>query len=264
MSNEHTTLEKKFKYQLSLDVSKCFDSIYTHSITWAVKDKKIAKDYKSVYSFGNQFDVTMQRLNYNETSGICIGPEASRIFAEIILARVDVMALKQLENVSNLKLGKDFECCRYIDNYYVFANAEAVLSKVEQEISAALRDYKLHFNESKTERHERPFYSPKSLVIDNVNQSLQQLWIQAMDNASLAGLTLPRPIVRHQALFGSFTREVKAACFGAGVGYDAVANYIIGAIRSKTVELIDDYGKAKKADGDRCDLRHYRQCILLF
>ena len=139
MSNEHITLEKQFKYQLSLDVSKCFDSIYTHSISWAVKDKKIAKDHKQAHSFGNQFDGTMQRLNHNETSGICIGPEASRIFAEIILARVDELALNRLIKFAKLKHKTDFECCRYIDNYYVFANSKAVLSRVEQEIADALR-----------------------------------------------------------------------------------------------------------------------------
>ena len=38
----------------------------------------------------------MQRLNYNETNGIVIGPEFSRIFAEIILQRVDKEVEKAL------------------------------------------------------------------------------------------------------------------------------------------------------------------------
>ena len=263
MSNEHITLEKRFKYQLSLDVSKCFDSIYTHSIAWAVKDKSIAKDNTRAHSFGNQFDVTMQRLNHNETSGICIGPEASRIFAEIILARVDELALSRLQDNAGITHRVDFECRRYIDNYYVFANSEAVLFRAQQEIADALREYKLHLNESKTERVERPFYSPKSLVIDNVNSSIQKLWDRTMDNESPTGFSFPRRVRSHQALFGAFTREVKAACFAAGVGYDAVANYIIGAIRSKTVELADCYVEAERADDERSELLYYRQSMLL-
>ena len=263
MSTEHITLEKRFKYQLSLDVSKCFDSIYTHSIAWAVKDKKIAKDHTRAHSFGNKFDSTMQRLNHNETSGICIGPEASRIFAEIIFARVDELAMNRLEESAKLKHQTDFECRRYIDNYYVFANSEEVLFRVQEEIGDALREYKLHLNESKTELHERPFYSPKSLVIDNVNMSIQKLWDRAMDNSSPSGFTFPRRIGNHRALFGAFTREVKAACFAAGVGYDAIANYVIGAIRTKTIGLTDSYGEARMADDSRCELRHYRQSILL-
>ncbi len=89
-SNDHIQLEKKFRYQLSLDISKCFDSIYTHSIAWATKSKEEAKENTFALSFGNQFDKVMQRLNHNETSGICIGPETSRIFAEIILGPVEI------------------------------------------------------------------------------------------------------------------------------------------------------------------------------
>ena len=263
MSNEHITLEKRFRYQLSLDVSKCFDSIYTHSIAWAVKDKSLAKDFRRAHSFGNQFDGTMQRLNHNETSGICIGPEASRIFAEIILARVDELALSRLEIGAKLKYRTDFECRRYIDNYYVFANSEMVLSQVQQQISDALGEYKLHLNESKTEQVERPFYSAKSLVIDNVNRSIQTLWERTMDNSSGSSFSFPVKISSHQALFGTFTREVKAACFAADVGYDSVANYIIGAMRKKTVELADSYVDAREADDDRFEPLHYRQSMLL-
>ena len=263
ISGEHADLEKRFKFQLSLDVNKCFDSIYTHSIAWAVKDKETAKDHTQAHAFGNLFDETMRRLNHNETSGICIGPEASRIFAEIILAKVDKVALRQLESVAKLSHGEEFECRRYIDNYYVFANSESVLLKVQREIAEALREYKLHLNEGKTELHERPFYSPKSLVIDNVYQSIQKLWEQTMHNAESDEFIFPRRISSHKAVFGAFTRRVKAACFSAGVGYDAVANYIIGAVKRKLLDLADTYDDARSADPERSDLGSYRQVMIL-
>ena len=116
-SDDYIRLEKKYKFQLSLDIGKCFDSIYTHSIAWAVKSKKLAKENTRSVSFENKFDRMMQRLNYNETSGICIGPEASRIFAEIILGKVDQNVARQLDNLSLFER-KDYECRRYVDNYY--------------------------------------------------------------------------------------------------------------------------------------------------
>ena len=263
LSNEHIALEKRFKFQLSLDVSKCFDSIYTHSIAWAVKSKKIAKENTRPGSFGNQFDVVMQRLNHNETSGICIGPEASRIFAEIILARVDQLALDSLVKNAELIYKVDFECCRYIDNYYVFANSEVVLAKVQHEISMALREYKLHLNEAKTAKHERPFYTPKSLVIDKVNVSIQKLWDRTIDNTSPSDIKFPRRIFKHASLFGTFTREVKAACFASGMGYDSVVNYLIGAIKRKAVELADTYVEARDSGDCRFNPLYYRQIMLL-
>ena len=262
-SAEHISLESRFKFQLFLDVNRCFDSIYTHSISWAVKEKKIAKEHRRAHTFGNLFDRTMQRLNDDETSGICIGPETSRIFAEIILAKADEKALTQLRDRDKLVHGKDFECRRYVDNYYIFSNSETILTTVQHAVADALMEYKLYLNEGKTERHERPFYSPKSLAIDTVKISIQKLWERTLDGADQAKLEFPRRIIKHRSLFSWFTREVKAACFSAGVGYGTVANYVISAVKRKLVKLADTYDSAIQVDLARCNLLYYRQLMVI-
>ncbi|ETD82039.1 hypothetical protein U716_10250 [Rhodobacter capsulatus B6] len=245
-SSDHIRLEKKFRYQLSLDISKCFDSIYTHSIAWATKSKEEAKENTSAHSFGNKFDKVMQRLNHNETSGICIGPEASRIFAEIILAKVDQNARRNLESQSPpIRDGDDYECRRYVDNYYVFANDPTIAEQVEHELSIALREYNLHLNTGKREFEKRPFYSKKSLVIDEISKSLGGHWEKLFETTSLPTsgkkVLLPKYIYKYRSLFGKFTREIKAACFSSELGYDAVANYVIGAVRRKAIDMADGY-----------------------
>lgn len=264
LSDDHTRLEKKFSYQFSLDISKCFDSIYTHSIAWAVTSKKLAKDNTSAVSFGNAFDRLMQRSNYNETSGICIGPEASRIFAEIILAKVDREVVQQLQK-RGLVEKRDYECRRYVDNYYVFSNSEDALKSVKHELALAMQRYKLHLNESKTELLARPFYTSKSLVVDRVDNSIQKLWERTLLTEEHAGKKheIPRRIYRYRALFGRFTREIKAACYASDMGYDAVANYVIGAIRNKIVALTDSYEEAQKLEDSSFDALHYRQLLML-
>jgi len=87
-------LEKKFKHLRRLDISKCFNHIYTHSISWAAKNKEYGKEFKGADTFEGQFDHLMQLSNYNETNGIIIGPEVSRIFAEIILQRPSLVGRK--------------------------------------------------------------------------------------------------------------------------------------------------------------------------
>lgn len=47
-------------------------------------------------SVGVLWDKMMQEMNYNETNGIVIGPECSRIFAEVIMQYVDQMVEQQL------------------------------------------------------------------------------------------------------------------------------------------------------------------------
>ena len=122
-------MEQRFVFLTEFDVHKCFYNIYSHSITWAVKSKQFAKMNHKKQSFENDFDTLMQRTNYNETNGIVVGPEASRIFAEIILQKIDLNALSDLE-LQGLKYGDDFEIKRYVDDYFVFANEASIIDRV--------------------------------------------------------------------------------------------------------------------------------------
>ena len=263
-SVDYMRLEKKYKFQLSLDINKCFDSIYTHSISWAAKTKSIAKDNIGSVSFENTFDRVMQSLNYNETSGICIGPEASRLFAEIILAEIDQDVILQLMK-RNMFENKDYECRRYVDNYYIFANSESTLSAIKYELSVALGEYKLCLNDTKSEMLTRPFYTSKSLVIDRVSGSIGSLWERTLEQKYDNGrkFDIPCRIFRYRALFGRFIGEVKAACYSSNMGYDAVANYIIGAIRNKIVNLADNYDEVSKLEDANFQPLHYRQLFIL-
>lgn len=251
LSDDYVRLEKRYRLQLSLDIGKCFDSIYTHSIAWAVKSMDVAKNNIRAHSFGNAFDEVMRRVNYNETSGICIGPEASRIFAEIILAKVDETVLNNL-NAKGIKEKIHYQCRRYVDDYFVFANSEDVLAHVHHEISNALRSFKLHLNEQKTETLGRPFYSGKSLAIDRAKLAIERHldFEEIFSNQAAAHPTNTwnggpnfRTKRGHRALFGSLTREVKAACYSSGMGYDSVANYLISTVVRQIIVLVDTYPK---------------------
>lgn len=233
-------------------------------MAWATKSKEEAKDNTPAHSFGNRFDKVMQRLNHNETSGICIGPEASRIFAEIILAKVDQNARRNLEAKSPpIRDGVDYECRRYVDNYYVFSNDPAIAEQVEHELSVALREYNLHLNTGKREFDKRPFYSKKSLVIDEINNSLGTHWEKLFETVTLPAsgkrALLPKYIYKYRSLFGKFTREVKAACFSSELGYDAVANYVIGAVRRKVIDIADGYIDLVVLEESPVVERDYRQ-----
>ncbi len=91
--------EKKFKHLIKFDLQSCFDSIYTHTISWATAggaDKvKVLPGYNGSW-VGDAFDNLMQSVNARETNGIVIGPEFSRIFAEIILQYIDQRVEKEL------------------------------------------------------------------------------------------------------------------------------------------------------------------------
>lgn len=172
-SNEFFRLEQRFKYMLSFDISKCFYNIYTHSICWAIKNKEISKRSARLISFENTFDTIMQKSNYNETNGIVVGPEVSRIFAEIILQQVDLDAQKALDE-NKVHCGIDYEIRRYVDDYYVFSNNQKLSQKILSIFKEKLEAYKLYINTNKTIEKESPFVHEIAVCRFDIKQILSE------------------------------------------------------------------------------------------
>jgi len=94
-------------------------------------------------ALADRLDILIRNCNRNQTIGIPIGPETSRVIAEIISSRIDddFAADTDLNN-------KDID--RLQDDWFIgvstFEEAEDVLSK----IARLYRDYGLEINGSKT------------------------------------------------------------------------------------------------------------------
>lgn len=151
--------EKKYQHLLKFDIQGCFDNIYTHSIAWAVNGgMNVYKDYFDGEddSFASKWDEIMRLLNYDETNGIVIGPEFSRIFAEVIMQHIDLRVESEL-----LKDGKknrvDYECYRYVDDYFFFFNDPMVKEKALRLFDEELREFKMTISQEKTVIFDRPF-----------------------------------------------------------------------------------------------------------
>lgn len=170
-SREFIRLEKKFEVLRHLDISKCFYSIYTHSIAWSTKSKEFAKNNTKAYSFESKFDSLMQRSNYNETNGIVVGPEFSRIFAEIILQDVD-RTIQQSLLKDGLSEGLHYSIRRYVDDYSIFANSDQTVDKIDTLLRSELSKYKLYINESKIQNFRRPFVSNLTQARDDVKRRI--------------------------------------------------------------------------------------------
>jgi len=166
-------LEQKYEKMRKLDVAKCFYHIYTHSIAWALEGKKYAKAHIGKSRLSSDFDNLMQHCNYNETNGIVVGSEVSRIFAEIIFRRIDFCVLERLKS-ENIVFGRDYELRRYVDDMIIFANNDIVLDNIETVIREELEQYKLYVNGAKTVTYTRPFGTPlsccKQRLIENYTE----------------------------------------------------------------------------------------------
>ena len=168
--------EKKYNCLFKLDISRCFDSIYTHTLPWAIFGKDNTKAHMSAnsLSFANKFDKLMQSANYGETNGIIIGPEVSRIFAEILLQSIDSHVENELSNEHSLKHKVDYEIFRYVDDYFVFYNDESDKKKITKTLQHSLGMYKLHLNSSKAITYTKPIITDISMAKQKIAELLNK------------------------------------------------------------------------------------------
>jgi len=173
-SPEFQACERKYPRLIRADVAKCFDSVYTHTISWVTNGIHASKNKQgaTASTFGGRFDHLMQFLNYSETSGIIIGPELSRVFAEIILQEVDVRVERELET-KGLVRGTNYEIMRYVDDYFVFLADTHKTELVEETLANHLAVFKLHLNDEKQHRLDTPLASHMSVAKVRIRESLK-------------------------------------------------------------------------------------------
>lgn len=232
-SYEYQKNEKLFKKLYKFDLSKCFDSIYTHSIAWAIYDKKIIKDNlnKIDNTFVNAFDKLMQNMNYAETNGILIGPEFSRIFAELILQKIDKVVLNKLAGSTENKIlhKKDYVVFRYVDDYFLFYNEEDIKDLIIQTFNNELQKYKLYLNESKIEEFAKPLISNITMAKKKIKDLLKELDFDDSNNHIINSKNI---IINFKAILKE--NEIK---------YNDILNYTLAIIDKKLDFIIENISK---------------------
>lgn len=257
-SSDFVRLERKYPNMTLMDISKCFDSIYSHSVSWAIKSAENSKENTAASSFGNDFDKLMQRSNYNETNGICIGPEFSRIFAEIILQRVDLDILREA-SAENIRFGKDFNCKRYVDDYILFCKSPEIERRLVLIVQHCLSHFNLHLNEQKLKSFERPFLTAKSHIVHATRTRLSELFDTVFELVGQNAL-VPKKIYKPSAFVRSFVASIKAVCFEEGATYDMVSNYVIASLAKRIDRITRDFELAMSQDDSVC--LNYKNVLL--
>ncbi|OCG71396.1 hypothetical protein A9G43_04780 [Gilliamella sp. Occ3-1] len=239
-SYEYHKLEKRFNHMMQVDISKCFPNIYTHSIGWATKNKRLAKN-RSNGSFEHHFDTLMQNTNYKETNGIVVGPEVCRIFAEIILQQIDIDIVKILK--SKYEDGIDYEIRRYVDDYFIFYRSLNVGEAVHLAISDALVKYKLHLNEAKTEYIVRPFTTKISITKNNIKNTIHKLFnYKTEKNGEIHKINYP------DRKANQIISKIKMVIFQNNVLYSSISNYLIKSIENQFTDLINEINGLDKKE----------------
>lgn len=251
-SYQYQRSEKKFQELYKFDISKCFESIYTHSIAWALYNKEIVKDNitSSGTTFAGLFDTFMQNMNYGETNGILIGSEFARIFAELLLQQIDKMVYEELVAEKTYQK-KDYELFRYVDDYFLFYDDEKTRDKILGLYKHNLKKFNLHISDSKSQLYKKPIITEltiaKTKITDLINEHLS---IKKMDNTSIdsssGSIKEWTAYLKAQNLVTRFKIIVKET----NIEYKDILNYSIALVERKVIKHLEKFEK-------QLDKEHY-------
>lgn len=151
LARDNVSIRDDFRIELAArremyvaaDVRAFFHSIYTHAIAWAVHGKDFAKDNRGVKHYGNVIDLLCRNAQGGQTIGLPVGPDTSRLIAEVVASAIDVRLQKRLQ----LRRG---DASRYIDDYTLSSakglSGEELLAQLRASVSA----FELELNNEKS------------------------------------------------------------------------------------------------------------------
>lgn len=148
------------RYMVKCDISRCFPSIYTHALDWAIEGKCIAKRNKHCgqKNWSSILDTLTAKTTNGETHGLLIGPHTSNLLSELILTEIDRKLFD--DGFRFVRDIDDYSC--YTDNY---EQAEQFPKKLEEYLS----EYALSLNQSKTS-------------IDRLPEAIVSSWVRSLKN----------------------------------------------------------------------------------
>jgi RNA-directed DNA polymerase len=147
-----------YEYYYQTDIVDCYGSIYTHSISWALHSKKIAKEQRGYDQLlGNKIDCHLRAMSHGQTNGIPQGSILMDFIAEMVLAYADQELSIKINN-----LNKDsYKILRYKDDYRIFTQNSKDGEFIMKSLSEVLAQIGMSLNTSKTKKSE-------NIIVDSI------------------------------------------------------------------------------------------------
>lgn len=131
---------------VSADIRAFFHSIYTHAIPWAIYGKPWAKLNRALTHYGNLIDLLCRNAQDGQTIGLPVGPDTSRLIAEVVASAMDVELRERLKVT-----GQD--ASRYIDDYTIGTDGRQSGESLIAAVRQAAAGYELELNNDKSAIH---------------------------------------------------------------------------------------------------------------
>lgn len=154
-ANDWQSSNFKFKHFAKIDYKSCFDSIYSHVYSWIIEPHLVDAKRAENTNLFIEIDRILQNINGRSSNGILIGPEFSRMIAEILLQHIDQQVYLALD-AEGLKYKQDYRVFRYVDDIFIFANDNNTIDMVINQFEHVANKFRLNINELKISKEETP------------------------------------------------------------------------------------------------------------
>jgi len=238
-------IEKKFNKLLKFDIAKCFDSISTFQLPRSVNINYNFDNDQDIHSFEHLFSSIMKSSYNGNTHGIVIGPEFSRIFAEIILQSIDSsIKNKLIEFKSNstyntgLHENIDYVIKRYVDDYFLFYNDDQVSNLIFECITDELSKYRLFCNESKSIKTTTPFITGVTIAkhqIKNRLDSFFDLFYSIKNEDDHISLKLNN----FYKIANQLITDIKCIVYNNDINYSSITGYFFTLVKNHVLDISD-------------------------
>lgn len=230
-------IERKFNKLHKFDISKCFENLSTDMLSTALRGEDSFRSHHAENTtFEHNFSELISSINYGRNHGIVIGPEFSRIYAEILLQNIDSKIISALSSL-NIKYGKDYVIKRYVDDYFLFYNDEKFSIQIKRCVLDHLSDYKLFLNESKDEYFKRPFItgvtSAKLSISEYFNDLFEHLDLDVNERTASTSSSF----YNYSRLSNKYITKIKHIVNSNDITYESISGYFLTVMRRKVSEI---------------------------
>lgn len=152
----------KYRYYAKLDYKSCFDSVYSHVYKWIIERNVIDSMGANNSNLFITIDRVLQNINGRQSNGLIVGPEFSRMIAEILLQHIDTEVMYTLMG-AGLRHTVNYTVFRYVDDIFIFADSQENLDHITTAFSEVGNRYLLRINELKLSKGTTPCLPKKWL-----------------------------------------------------------------------------------------------------
>lgn len=173
-------LEKQFQCMAKVDVKECFDSITPEALPALI----FGNSDDNMRSFVSELADLHRKMRGEEAErGIVIGPEFSRIFAEMFLQQIERKVEARLAKDNNMVHPRDYRVLRYVDDTFVYANSLTYIKNFLKVYEDELEKYGLEFKTEKMKVYRsKPFIEPMTLVKRNLRDIIDKTFENRLQN----------------------------------------------------------------------------------